>query len=133
MVVSGGSWATKPWLIASSTRRSHNSLPPIFEPLLSDGSYGYRPEQVVKQTIQKVKEYAKQRYAQAVLIDLAKCFDTLNHELLMNMVCEEVHDKCLTSHSHDRNVCATMTNVKRYAQGKFRYFGIAKMKNTLKN
>ena len=29
----------------------------------------------------------------AVLIDLPKYFDTLNHDLLMNMVREEVHDK----------------------------------------
>jgi retron-type reverse transcriptase len=43
-----------------------------------------------------VKEYAEQGYTQAVLIDLSKYFDTLNHELLMNMVREEVHDKRVT-------------------------------------
>ncbi len=43
--------------------------------------------------IQKVKEYAEQGYTQAVLIDLSKYFDTLNHDLLMNMVREQVHDK----------------------------------------
>ena len=32
-------------------------------------------------------------YTTAVLIDLSKYFDTLNHDLLMNMVREEVHDK----------------------------------------
>ena len=68
-------------------------LTPIFEPLFSDGSYGYRPGRSAQMAIQKVKEYAEQGYTTAVLIDLSKYFDTLNHELLMNMVREEVHDK----------------------------------------
>jgi group II intron reverse transcriptase/maturase len=71
-------------------------LTPIFEPLFSDGSYGYRPGRSAKQAMQKVKEYAEQGYTQAVLIDLSKYFDTLNHELLMNMVREKVHDKRVT-------------------------------------
>ena len=66
---------------------------PIFEPLFSDGSYGYRPGRSAQMAIQKVKEYAEQGYTTAVLIDLSKYFDTLNHDLLMNMVREEVHDK----------------------------------------
>ncbi len=68
-------------------------LTPFFEPLFSDGSYGYRPGRSAQMAIQKVKEYAEQGYTTAVLIDLSKYFDTLNHELLMNMVREEVHDK----------------------------------------
>jgi len=38
--------------------------------------------------IQKAKEYAERGYKYVVLIDHTKCFDTLNHELLMNMVRE---------------------------------------------
>ena len=68
-------------------------ISPIFEPLFSDGSYGYRPGRSAQMAIQKVKEYAEQGYTTAVLIDLSKYFDTLNHDLLMNMVREEVHDK----------------------------------------
>ena len=65
----------------------------IYEPLFLDGSYGYRPKRSAQMAIQKVKEYAEQGYTQAVLIDLSKYFDTLNHDLLMNMVREQVHDK----------------------------------------
>ena len=68
-------------------------LTPIYEPLFSDGSYGYRPGRSAQMAIQKVKEYAEQGYTTAVLIDLSKYFDTLNHDLLMNMVREEVRDK----------------------------------------
>ena len=71
-------------------------LTPIFEPLFIDGSYGYRPNRSAQQAIQKVKEYAEQGYTTAAEIDLSKYFDTLNHELLMNMVREEVKDKRVT-------------------------------------
>ena len=43
--------------------------------------------------IQKVKAHAEQRYGYAVLIDLSKYYDTLNRELLMNMVREQLPDK----------------------------------------
>lgn len=68
-------------------------LTPIYEPLFSDGSYGYRPNRSAQTAILKVKEYAEQGYTYAVLVDLSKYFDTLNHDLLMNMLREEVKDK----------------------------------------
>ena len=71
-------------------------LTPIFEPLFSEKSYGYRPGKSAQMAIQKVKEYADQGYGYAILIDLSKYFDTLNHELLMNMVREQVSDKRVT-------------------------------------
>ena len=71
-------------------------LSPIFEPKFTEGSYGYRPGRSAQMAIQKVKEYAEEGYQYAVLVDLSKYFDTLNHELLMNMVREEVHDKRVT-------------------------------------
>ena len=71
-------------------------LTPIFEPLFSDGSYGYRPGRSAKQAIEKVKEHAEQGYTHAVLVDLSKYFDTLNHELLMNLLRKQIHDKRVT-------------------------------------
>lgn len=68
-------------------------LQPIFEPLFSDGSYGYRPKRSAQQAIRKVKEYAEQGYTHAVEVDLSKYFDTLNHELLMNLLRKQIHDK----------------------------------------
>ncbi|MCZ4141780.1 group II intron reverse transcriptase/maturase, partial [Escherichia coli] len=69
------------------------ALQPLFEPLFSDGSYGYRPGRSAQQAIKKVKTYAEQGYSYAVEIDLSKYFDTLNHELLMNMLRKQVQDK----------------------------------------
>lgn len=71
-------------------------LTPIFEPLFSENSFGYRPGKSAQMAIRKVKEYAEQGYKYAVQIDLSKYFDTLNHELLMNMVREQIHDKRVT-------------------------------------
>lgn len=68
-------------------------LQPIFEPLFSDGSYGYRPKRSAQQAIQKVKTYAEQGYGYAVEIDLSKYFDTLNHELLLNLLRRQIHDE----------------------------------------
>lgn len=68
-------------------------LQPIFEPLFSDGSYGYRPKRSAQQAIRKVKEYAEQGYTHAVEVDLSKYFDTLNHEMLMNLLRKQIHDK----------------------------------------
>lgn len=70
-------------------------LTPIYEPKFSDGSYGYRPHRSAKDAIRKVKEYAEKGYKYAVCLDLSKYFDTLNHELLMNMLRENIKDKRL--------------------------------------
>jgi len=68
-------------------------LTPIYEPIFSDNSYGYRPHRNAQMAIRKAKEYADEGYTVAVEIDLTKYFDTLNHDLLMNTVREEVKDK----------------------------------------
>lgn len=68
-------------------------LMPIYEPLFSDGSYGYRPGRSAKDAIQKIKEYAGQGYTSAVVLDLSKYFDTLNHELLINILRRNVKDE----------------------------------------
>ncbi len=68
-------------------------LVPIYEPQFSDNSFGYRPGRSGQQAIQRVKEYAEKGYTQAVLVDLSKYFDTLNHELLMNLMRKRIHDK----------------------------------------
>ena len=68
-------------------------LVPIYEPLFADGSFGYRPGRSAKDAIQKVKEYAEQGYTYAVSLDLSKYFDTLNHEILLNLLRKNVKDE----------------------------------------
>ena len=68
-------------------------LVPIYEPLFADGSYGYRPNRDAKGAILKVKEYAEQGYTYAVVLDLSKYFDTINHEILINLLRKNVKDE----------------------------------------
>ena len=68
-------------------------LQPIFEPLFSEASYGYRPGRSAQQAMKKAKEYYEQGYTNVVDIDLSKYFDTMNHELLMNLIRKEIKDK----------------------------------------
>ena len=65
----------------------------IYEPLFADGSYGYRPNRDAKGAILKVKEYAEQGYTYAVVLDLSKYFDTINHEILINLLRKNVKDE----------------------------------------
>ncbi len=68
-------------------------LMPIYEMQFLDGSYGYRPGRSAKDAITKVKEYAEKGYRYAVALDLSKYFDTLNHELLLNILRRSVKDE----------------------------------------
>ena len=68
-------------------------LMPVYEPLFSENSYGYRPGISAKAAILKVKEYAEQGYTHAVTLDLSKYFDTLNHEMLLNILRRNVKDE----------------------------------------
>ena len=66
---------------------------PIYEPLFAEGSYGYRPNRSAKDAILKVKEYAEQGYTFVVVLDLSKYFDTLNHEILINLLRKNIKDE----------------------------------------
>ena len=68
-------------------------LMPIYEPLFAENSFGYRPNRSEKDAITKVKEYAEQGYIFAVVLDLSKYFDTLNHEILINLLRRNIKDE----------------------------------------
>jgi group II intron reverse transcriptase/maturase len=68
-------------------------LQPIFEPVFSENSYGFRPGRNTQQAIKRAKEYYEEGYTQVVDIDLAKYFDTVNHDILIEMVREQVADE----------------------------------------
>ena len=68
-------------------------LMPIYEPLFSDDSFGYRPGRGAKDAIFRIKEYIEQGYTRAVALDLSKYFDTLNHTILLNLLRKQVKDE----------------------------------------
>ena len=68
-------------------------LAPIWEPIFSEGSYGYRPGRSAQDAILKIRGYVYDGYEWAVELDLSKYFDTLNHEKLLNLLRKEVTDE----------------------------------------
>ena len=68
-------------------------LMPIYEPLFSDDSFGYRPGRGSKDAIYRIKEYIEQGYIRAVVLDLSRYFDTLNHTILLNLLRKQVKDE----------------------------------------
>ena len=68
-------------------------LAPIWEPIFSEGSYGYRPGRSAQDAILKIRGYVFDGYEWAVELDLSKYFDTLNHEKLLNLLRKEVTDE----------------------------------------
>jgi RNA-directed DNA polymerase len=68
-------------------------LTPVYEPLFSEDSFGYRPGRSAKDAIERIKEYIEQGYTRAVVLDLSKYFDTLNHTILLNLLRKQVKDK----------------------------------------
>ena len=68
-------------------------LTPIYEPVFSEDSFGYRPGRGAKDAIQRIKKYIGQGYTKAVVLDLSKYFDTLNHTILLNLLRREIKDE----------------------------------------
>ena len=68
-------------------------LTPLYEPKFSESSYGFRPNRSAHQAIKRAKDYYDEGYTQVVDIDLEKYFDTVNHDLLLDMLHEQISDK----------------------------------------
>jgi group II intron reverse transcriptase/maturase len=68
-------------------------LTPIFDPKFSEHSYGFRPGRSAKEAVTQAKEYIQEGYRWVVDIDLARYFDTVNHDNLMSLVARKVTDR----------------------------------------
>ena len=70
-----------------------NILQPIFEPDFHPSSYGYRPQRSAHHAIAKSDLFARHYGLEHIVdMDLSRCFDTLNHDLILNAVNEKVSD-----------------------------------------
>lgn len=65
-------------------------LTPIYEPLFSDSSYGFRPNRCCEMAIIKALEYMNDGYEWVVDIDLEKFFDNVNHDKLISLLMKNV-------------------------------------------
>jgi len=69
-----------------------NKVGKIFEPKFKDCSYGFRPNRSGLQAIAKVEEYLREGYQWVVEVDIESFFDTLQQEMLIDLVAEEIAD-----------------------------------------
>lgn len=65
----------------------------VFEPKMSDNSYGFRPNRSAHDAVTSARGHITQGKVWVVDIDLKSFFDQVNHDRLMNMVSQEVRDK----------------------------------------
>lgn len=68
-------------------------LEPIFEPLFSDHSYGFRPERNQRQAVEAAREIVAEGKPYVVDIDLSKFFDRIHHDRLIARLSRQVADK----------------------------------------
>lgn len=68
-------------------------LQPIFDPEFHPSSYGYRPGRSCQQAVAKATMFVRQyRLAHVVDMDLSKCFDRLDHDLIVASIRRRVRD-----------------------------------------
>lgn len=68
-------------------------LEPIYEPTLSEGSYGFRPGRGAHDALRQASQYVAEGRSIVVDLDLEKFFDRVQHDVLMARVSRRVKDK----------------------------------------
>ncbi len=68
-------------------------LSDIYEPKFSDSSYGFRPKRSAHHALAAASRYIREGRGYVVDIDLAKYFDTVNHDRLMYRLSQDITDK----------------------------------------
>jgi RNA-directed DNA polymerase len=73
-------------------------LTPIYEPVFSDHSYGFRPARSAHDAIRAVQRESKEKRKKWVVdCDLKAFFDTVNHDVLMNRLERRIKDRRVLS------------------------------------
>jgi RNA-directed DNA polymerase len=70
-------------------------LTPIFDPHMSESSYGFRPGRGCHDAVTAAQSHVEAGYRFVVDMDLEKFFDRVNHDVLMARVARRVRDKRL--------------------------------------
>jgi RNA-directed DNA polymerase len=65
----------------------------IYDSTFSKNSYGFRPRRNAHQALIQSRQYVNEGHSHVVDIDMAKFFDRVNHDYLMNLLSERLKDK----------------------------------------
>lgn len=70
-----------------------NIIEPIFDKTFHPSSYGYRPNHSQHQAVAKAERFINKYGLEHVVdMDLSKCFDTLDHEIMIKAVSAQISD-----------------------------------------
>ena len=68
-------------------------LEPIFEANFMEESYGFRPKRDCQQALRSIRKWVTYGYSSVIDADIASYFDTINHDVLIDLVKRRVTDK----------------------------------------
>jgi group II intron reverse transcriptase/maturase len=68
-------------------------MTPIWEPIFSNSSYGFRPGRGVADAVRAAQEFTRQGKDWVVDMDITKFFDHVNHDILMGRIGSVIRDK----------------------------------------
>ena len=69
------------------------ALTPIFDPMFSNHSYGFRPGRSAQDAVEAAQGIVREGKKWVVDIDITKFFDHVNHDILMGRIAVTVRDK----------------------------------------
>ncbi len=72
--------------------KRYQTITPIYEPLFSDFSFGFRPNRDCHKAISQVLDYLNEGYEWVIDLDIEKYFDTVNHDKLISILRENIKD-----------------------------------------
>lgn len=75
-------------------------LTPVFEPMFSNYSFGFRPKRSAHDALLAIKHYADEGNLWVASIDLEKFFDNVNQSKLIQLLSDSVEDKRVVSLIH---------------------------------
>lgn len=75
-------------------------IEPIFEPGFSHFSYAFRPRRNTHHALNLAQSYIKSGAQWAVIADIKKCFDSLDHDVLMSLLAQKIGDQSLLDLIH---------------------------------
>lgn len=69
------------------------AMTPIFDPMFSENSYGFRPGRSAQQAVKAAQRYAQEGKDWVVDIDITQFFDHVSHDILMGRIGQVIRDK----------------------------------------
>jgi group II intron reverse transcriptase/maturase len=82
----------------------------MYDSSFSKSSYGFRPGRNAHQAVLQAQVYVNDGYSHVVDIDMAKFFDRVNHDYLMNLLSERIKDKLVLKLIHAYLKAGVMVN-----------------------